>query len=130
MVSSTNKIDRDFIVITPDKSVVVEHADGSLYERLGTNYGSFKGHELISCHEFSSDWSTWEIHPNGDEVVMLLEGEVTFVLQGDSGEESVTLRDPGSYAVVPRNTWHTARTSTKTKVLFITPGEGTLNKDA
>jgi hypothetical protein len=27
--------------------------------------------------------------------------------------------------VVPRNTWHTARVSGTTRMLFITPGEGT-----
>ena len=35
---------------------------------------------------------------------------------------------PGSFVIVPRGTWHTARTSVATKMLFITPGEGTKNK--
>ena len=38
------------------------------------------------------------------------------------------LRDPGSYVVVPKGTWHTARTSVPTRMLFMTPGEGTENK--
>ncbi len=61
-------INQDFVVLSPDKSATIETADASLYQRLNQNYQGFKGHELISCHEFNEDWSSWEIHPNGDEV--------------------------------------------------------------
>ena len=32
------------------------------------------------------------------------------------------------HVVVPKGTWHTARTSVPTKMLFVTPGQGTENK--
>jgi hypothetical protein len=38
------------------------------------------------------------------------------------------LRDAGSYVVVPKGVWHTARTSVATRMLFVTPGEGTENR--
>jgi hypothetical protein len=50
------------------------------------------------------------------------------VLDRDGMEEVTHLRDSGSYVVIPKGTWHTARTSVATKMLFITPGEGTENK--
>ena len=31
--------------------------------------------------------------------------------------------------VVPKNTWHTALTDTDCAMLFITPGEGTINAE-
>ena len=31
--------------------------------------------------------------------------------------------------IVPKGTWHTAKVSSGCKILFITPGEGTLNCD-
>jgi len=34
--------------------------------------GDFCGEYLVSTHDFTGDWSTWEIHPKGDEVVCLL----------------------------------------------------------
>jgi hypothetical protein len=43
-------------------------------------------------------------------------------------EELIHLRESGSFAIVPRETWHTARTSVPTRMLFVTPGEGTENK--
>ena len=77
---------------------------------------------------FSEDWPTWEIHPHGDEFVYLLEGDTDFVLYTEDGEETVRVNEPGSYVVVPQNTWHTARPYAPTKMLFVTPGEGTLNQ--
>lgn len=50
--------------------------------------------------------SQWERHPNGDELVQILEGSVTLALrQPDGAEETHDLR-AGMVAVVPRNTWH------------------------
>lgn len=124
----THSITKEFVVIDASKRATLETADAGLYGRLGANYAGFKACELISCHQFASDWDTWEIHPHGDEVVILLAGQVTFVLQLDGGETSVSLQEEGDYVVVPKDVWHTARTSTQSKLLFITPGEGTQNK--
>jgi len=123
-------IETDFVVLSADKTAAIEHWDEQLYERLGNDYGDFAGHELIACHRFDSDWPTWEIHPMGDEIVVLLKGEATFVLQGENGEVTLSLTNPGEYVVVPRNTWHTAKTAHASKMLFITPGQGTENKPA
>jgi len=35
---------------------------------------------------------------------------------------------PGIYEQLDRGTWHTARTSVSTTMLFVTPGEGTENR--
>jgi mannose-6-phosphate isomerase-like protein (cupin superfamily) len=71
-------IDTEFVVLSPDKVASIEAKDSTLYQRLVTDYDGFRGHELISCHEFDEDWSSWEIHPHGDEIVILLSGEVRF----------------------------------------------------
>lgn len=114
----------DFIVLSPEKVATIEKLDSTLYERLNKNYNEFKGHQLISSYEFSEDWPTWEIHPKGDEIVILLTGQATFILQLDTGEKVINLEKKGAYVVVPRGTWHTAKITVKAKLLFITPGEG------
>jgi len=58
----------------------------------------------------------------------LMSGKATFVLQREEGEELISLSKPGEYLIVPQGVWHTAKISDSTKVLFITPGEGTQNK--
>lgn len=122
-------IDKEFLVLDPEKQATIEPSDSSLFERIVKKYNGFKGCELISCYKFSSDWSTWEIHPNGEEIVILLSGEVMFTLQLEAGDKSIVLNRPASYAIVTKNTWHTAKTNVSTKMLFITPGEGTQHKD-
>ena len=122
-------IEQDFVVLSPAKKATIEKKDASLYERIGANYGDFSGYELTACYDFTEDWPTWEIHPKGDETVILLAGKITFVLKLDRGEKLVTLDKQSDYIVVPRNTWHTAKVSDPCKVLFITPGEGTENKN-
>jgi len=117
-----------FVVVAPEKRAVVEKNDASLYERLGREYNGFKGHELVSAYEFAEDWTGWEMHPKGDEVVILLSGKVHFHLQLESGEESLTLESSGDYVIVPQGVWHTAKVDAKARMMFITPGEGTQHK--
>jgi len=80
---------------------------------------------LMSAFTFSKPWPTWERHPAGEELVMLLSGAATLVLEEPGQEHEVYLGEPGDFALVPRNVWHTARTQEKTTMLFLTPGEGT-----
>lgn len=83
---------------------------------------------LLMQFEFSEDWPTWELHPAGEEVVVLISGTADFVLELDGREQRVTLKAPGDFIRVPRGVWHTARTSTACKMLFVTPGAGTQNR--
>ena len=80
---------------------------------------------LMTAFTFSAPWDTWERHPAGEELVMLISGAATVVLEEGGQERAVELTTPGAYVLVPPNTWHTARTSVPTTMLFLTPGAGT-----
>jgi mannose-6-phosphate isomerase-like protein (cupin superfamily) len=56
---------------------------------------------------------------------MLLSGVATVVLEESGQERRIRLSEPGAYVLVPRNVWHTARTTLPTTMLFLTPGAGT-----
>ncbi len=127
-MKDVNEIERNFIVLSPDKTAFIEQADSTLYERLDQTYADFKGHDLVSCYEFESDWDSWEVHPHGDEVVLLIYGDITFVLKFEIDEVEISLVNQGQYLIVPKGVWHTAKTKTKSKVLFITPGQGTQHR--
>ena len=99
-----------------------------LYEELDAKYGDFAGRTLISCHSFEDDWPTWEVHPNGDEFVVLLSGDVEMVLASEDGDETQRLSEPGAFLIVPRGTWHTAKVASPATMLFVTPGQGTENR--
>jgi len=80
---------------------------------------------LMCAFTFSEPWLTWERHPAGEELVMLLSGAATVVLDESGQEHAVPLNEPGAYVLVPRNVWHTAKTTVPTTMLFLTPGAGT-----
>jgi len=84
---------------------------------------------LVALHSFTCDWPTWEVHPAGEEVVICIAGEITLTQDlGEGNFHSETL-GPGDYLVNPAGVWHTADIATSATALFITPGEGTLNRD-
>lgn len=114
-----------FAIIKPNFDVDNIAVTPTIYEELNQDYNNFKEHQLISMYEFSQDWGSWENHPKGDETIVLISGAVTLVLKEDEGHQEVTLEKPGDFFIMPKNTWHTAKTKEPSQVLFITPGEGT-----
>lgn len=127
---SVNNLKKTYAVMQPDMSLALEAVSPELYPSLDANYNGFKNHSLIACHDFDADWGSWEMHPAGDELVVLMSGCATMVLMKDGVEAPVCLDEPGSYVVVPKGLWHTAKISEPTKMLFMTPGEGTLHADS
>lgn len=128
MDSPVKQLADTFAVLQPNLRIQAVSVTPTLYADLDSDYAGFKGHVLIAAHEFSEDWRTWERHPAGDEIVLLLSGKAELVLKTSAGDESLVLDAPGSYVVIPQDTWHTARVSQPTRMLFMTPGEGTENR--
>jgi quercetin dioxygenase-like cupin family protein len=92
---------------------------------MAGKHGDFHNEYLVTTYSFAEPWPTWEQHPNGDEIVILLAGAVDFILETPEGERRVAVRKPGEYAFVPKGTWHTANPREPTTMVFITAGEGT-----
>ena len=83
---------------------------------------------LVTAHTFTEDWTSWEMHPAGDEVVLCLTGEMTLHQEfADGRSEAVTI-SAGEYAINPPGVWHTADISGEATALFITAGEGTQHR--
>jgi mannose-6-phosphate isomerase-like protein (cupin superfamily) len=112
----------------PDLLLDQLRVSSDIYQQLDEQYDRFRSHTLVSAHEFTEDWPTWEKHPAGDELVVLLSGQAVFLLRRESGDESVELKEAGSFVIVPKDTWHTALIDRPTSMLFVTPGEGTRNE--
>ena len=122
------QIDSTRLVLTPGGDALPRAVTPDFFERLG-ELGDFAGHVLVMRFDFDEPWSTWEMHPAGDELVYLLSGDVDFHLRGGAREQVVRVDEPGSYVVVPRGVWHTARPHAPTAMLFVTPGQGTENRE-
>ena len=117
-------------VLAPDGTGIPRPTTPDFYQSLSRDFEDFKGHSLVQRFRFDEDWPSWEMHPQGDEFVMLMDGAVEFVLWRHDSEECLHLDRSGQYLIVPRGVWHTARPQEHAELLFITPGEGTLNAEA
>ena len=116
------------------QTTYVHLADGGEASRLpgGTAFWSLPESEmgalangwLVSEFEFTADWPTWEMHPNGDEFVYLLSGSVDLLIERPDGLLTLALRDTGA-VVVPRGVWHTGKINAPSRMLHVTPGAGT-----
>jgi mannose-6-phosphate isomerase-like protein (cupin superfamily) len=82
---------------------------------------------LVTQGVSDGDWAHWEMHPKGDEVVYLLDGDVTMIFERRRGEERVRLT-PRQAVVVPAGVWHRALVPVPSRLLFMTYGEGTQHK--
>ena len=83
---------------------------------------------LVSLFRFEQSWTSWEMHPAGEEVVCCLQGEMTLHQQLPDGTAVSYELGPGEYAINPRGAWHTADTAGPTVALFITAGKETTNR--
>jgi mannose-6-phosphate isomerase-like protein (cupin superfamily) len=79
---------------------------------------------LVSMHTFDAPWDTWEMHPNGDELVLCVDGQMTLHQEVDGATRTVSLR-AGDAVINPPGAWHTADVEGRATAVFITAGTGT-----
>lgn len=64
--------------------------------------------------------SAWERHPQGDEIVQVIDGTTTLHLITTEGRQSLTLT-AGMLTVVPQNAWHQFESPDGVCVMTATP---------
>lgn len=125
-MTSTNLVDTYVHFANDDRASTVAVTKAFWSELKSGKRTDLESGRLTMLFSFTKDWDSWERHPAGEELVVLVEGEATLVLEkAGGGEEVVALAKPGDFVLVPKDTWHTARTTTKTTMLFVTAGAGT-----
>jgi hypothetical protein len=85
------------------------------------------GGRLVTMSRMSADWTHWEMHPEGDEIVYQLSGATDLVLDEPQGERVVQLRGRAA-CIVPRGIWHRGIAHAPSELLFITRGAGTKHR--
>ncbi|TCM16994.1 cupin domain [Novosphingobium sp. PhB165] len=83
---------------------------------------------LVSMYEFTESWTSWEMHPAGDELVVCLTGTITLHQELADGDKRTVTISAGQYAINPPGAWHTADISAPASALFVTAGMGTENR--
>ena len=78
----------------------------------------FRDGNIFSA-KFSGD-GAWERHPNGDELVQIVDGATTFHFVTENGPESRELK-AGMMVVVPQGMWHRFESADGVTVITATP---------
>jgi len=105
---------------------VSQHEGGDAFWRKIGEDPDVKG-TLVTVGTGDGDWPRWEMHPQGDEILILLEGRLTVMLEREGNSRQVDM-NPGSTLVVPKGTWHRAVAQEAVRMLFVTYGPGTTHR--
>lgn len=79
----------------------------------GAAFGMFYGDRLQQ--------SDWELHPDTDELLLVLDGRVTVEILTDRDSHSVPLT-AGQFVIVPKGHWHRHTDVHDVVEMFFTPG--------
>ncbi|WP_237244267.1 MULTISPECIES: hypothetical protein [Sorangium] len=82
---------------------------------------------LVTTFHLAEDMQQWEMHPAGDEILVLLSGASDIVLQEQGGERVVELR-ARTACKVPQGAWHRFIVREPGDMLAITYGKGTQHR--
>ena len=138
MAEDTFDLLRNYFLLEPDGAAIVlpggmdfwsqlmsgDASDPGIRRLMGSEHG-----RLLTVLNMNADWTNWEMHPVGDELLFMVEGSATFLLDLLDGVKEVAL-DAGRLLVIPRGVWHTAKMSAPVRLLAITTGHGTQHKPA
>ncbi|MGH6971839.1 MAG: cupin domain-containing protein, partial [Caulobacteraceae bacterium] len=91
-----------------DGKGVVESADGGPAFWAGVGEKSVAGDTMVIVDADKGDWARWEMHPRGDEILVILEGTPVIFLEHADGRLERRATRPGETLIVPRGSWHRA----------------------
>lgn len=93
------------------------------WARIGERTDLHRG-RLVTFSTMTEDWTHREMHPEGEELLVLLSGAMDLVLEEPGGRRVVPLRGRAAF-LVPRGVWHWARVLAPSELLAVTRGGGT-----
>ncbi|MCA8980406.1 MAG: cupin domain-containing protein [Planctomycetes bacterium] len=124
-----------YLVLQPDNRVESVLIDEHFWPDLMSGAPRTAGAQLVAetkgrlcaMMEMKGNWGAWEMHPAGDEVLVLLSGHLRLKLELPEGEQVVDF-PAGHCCVVPAGVWHTADVLEPGTLLGMTAGSGTQHR--
>ena len=128
-MAGPERIEESFVHLGPGATAISQPAfTGSMewyagYERRHGADGP--DGRLVSQYSFTEDWTSWEMHPHGSELVICTAGSMVLTQEWPDGRRETVTLGPGDYAINPPGVWHIADVIEPATAIFITAGEGT-----
>ena len=98
---------------TPDMTEVERKGSGAF-----ATLAPFRDGNIFSA-KFAGD-GAWERHPNGDELVQIVDGSATLFIMTDAGPSSREV-SAGMLIIVPQGTWHRFHSPQGVSLVTATP---------
>ena len=98
---------------TPQMTDVERRASGGF-----ATLAPFRDGNIFSAR-FAGD-GAWERHPNGDELVQIIEGSATLHIMAEDGPQSYAV-SAGMVVIVPQGTWHRFHSPDGVSLMTATP---------
>src|SRR5215467_2542855 len=98
---------------TPQMTEVERKASGAF-----ATLAPFRDGNIFSA-KFAGD-GAWERHPNGDELVQIIDGSATLHTMTDDGPKSYAV-SAGMLVIVPQGTWHRFHSPDGVSLMTATP---------
>lgn len=129
----TIELTSTFLMLGDQASLAQVEGGASFWARLATDrtlLAELNESWLVSAHPTASDWTSWERHPAGDEVIVAVGGSFTVHTEHPESRatETTGLR-AGQTVVMPAGVWHTVDVDEPGEILTITAGRGTEHRD-
>jgi len=93
-----------------------------LAERRNDALGPFNDNS-IGIGRFISGSSPWERHNNGDELLLVTDGEVQIEVLEEDGSSWRERLEQGQLFAVPKGKWHQLTAKDNVTILYISPPE-------
>ena len=116
-------LDTTYVCLAPDGGASPIEVTPDFWNTIDARDDLDRG-RLVAVFASTGDWQHWEMHPHGEELLVLLSGSMTMVFEVRGKEQKVELLE-GRACVVPRGTWHRAVVPLPSRLLAITYGRGT-----
>jgi len=116
-------LDGTYIHLRPDESALAMEGGAKFWAGIAARRDLDLGRLMGSTGQ-NADWDHWERHPAGEEILVLLSGELELVLDTGEGEQHAVIK-AGQTFIVPKGVWHRGIVKKPGQLMFVTPGAGT-----
>lgn len=93
-----------------------------LSTRANEQLGMFNS-ESIGIGRYVAGKSQWERHSNGDELLLVTDGEVQVEILDADGTSTIEALTNDSLFVVPKGKWHQLTATDNVNIFYISPSE-------
>ena len=117
-------LSRSYVSIGEDGLAEAVAVTPQFWEELTTGRRSV-GQWLLGAAQSQQSAPHWDLHPDGECIIILLSGSIDVTMQVGDDEHVVELRETGDACLVPRGVWHRQVLHEPSRRIFLTEGAGT-----